>query len=105
MREILSHTERSRTKHALASSEISRVTTETTIGSWAGENSKQNFAQWWSSIHTISTPASYWDWKSTVTRALSWKSPSGGVPTRVAPLSIDSASVESSPAGLTYRSV
>ena len=40
-------------------------------------------------------------WKSTLTRALSWKSPAGGVPSRVAALSNDSASVESGPAGLT----
>ena len=77
------------------------MTTETTIGWAAGENSKQNLAQFCSSIHSSSTPASYWARKSTLTRALNWKSPAGGVPSRVAALSSDSASAESAPPGLT----
>src|ERR1035437_5132257 len=91
MRETRSHTKRPSTTNALASSATPRLTTETTMGSPAGEYSKQSLAQCRSSIHSSSTPASNVEAKSTLTRALSWKSPAGGTPSNVAALSMDSA--------------
>ncbi len=58
------------TPKPFASSEASRVTTETTIGSASGENSKQSFAQVRSSAWSIRTPASNVASKPTRTRAL-----------------------------------
>src|ERR1039458_3256743 len=91
MRETRSHTKRPSTTNALASSATPRLTTETTMGSPAGEYSKQSLAQCRSSIHRSSTPASNVEAKSTLTRSLSWKSPAGGTPSNVAALSMDSA--------------
>ncbi len=65
MRETRSHTERPSTTNALASSATPRLTTETTMGSPAGEYSKQSLAQCRSSIHSSSTPASNVEAKST----------------------------------------
>src|SRR5664280_3174253 len=97
MRETRSHTERASTTNALASSATPRLTTETTMGSPSVEYSKQSLAQCRSSIHR-STPASNVEAKSTLTGALSWKSPAGGTPSNVAALSMDSAlSVEPAP--------
>src|SRR5450756_2674205 len=89
MRETRSHTKRASTTNALASSATARLTTETTMGSPAGEYSKQSLAQCRSSIHSSSTPASNVEAKSTATRALTWKSPVGGPPSKVAVLSMD----------------
>src|SRR5665647_213254 len=101
MRETRSHTERASTTNALASSATPRLTTETTMGSRAGEYSKQSLAQCRSSIHSSSTPASNVEAKSTVTRALSWKSPVGGTPSNLAALSMDSAlSMEPAPGSM-----
>src|ERR1700722_98559 len=91
MRETRSQTDRPGTTKAFASSETPRQTTDTIMGSPAGENSKHSLAQRRSSSQSRSTPASKVDAKSTVTRALNWKSPSGGTPSNVAALSIDSA--------------
>src|ERR1700691_4817619 len=91
MREPLSHTDRPGTMKAFASSETPRQTTETTMGSPAGENSKHSLPQCRSSSQIRSTPAAKAEAKPTVTRALSWKSPSGASPSNVAALSIDSA--------------
>ncbi len=54
----------------LQSSEAPRVTTETTIGSPAGEYSKQSFAHRSEPIQTTSTPASKVAEKRTLTVAL-----------------------------------
>src|ERR1700685_2327393 len=91
MRETLSHTDRPGTMKAFASSETPRHTTETTMGSPAGENSKHSLPQRRSSSQSRSTPASNVEAKPTVTRALSWKSPSGASPSSVTALSMDSA--------------
>ena len=80
MRDTLSHIDRSGTTNALASSETSRVTTETTIGSAAGENSKQNFAQCCSSTHSEQHAGVVLRLEVHLTRALSWKSPVGRCP-------------------------
>ena len=48
MRAMRSHTASPSTTKPFASSDVPRVTTETTIGSFTGENSKQSFA------HTVS---------------------------------------------------
>ena len=64
-----------------ASSDSPRVITVTTLGLACGVYSKHSFAQWCWSTHTMSTPASNCERKSTVTRAESWKSPTGW-PTR-----------------------
>ena len=75
MRATRSQTAVSSTTVELQSSEVVRVTTETTIASRSGEYSKQSFAQVCSSRHTASTPASNVAANSTSTRALNWKSP------------------------------
>src|SRR5580698_3796921 len=102
MRETRIQTDRPGTTKAFASSQTPRQTTETIMGSPAGENSKHSLAQRRSSSQSRSTPASKADAKPTVTRALNWKSPSGGTPSKVAALSIDSAFSETpaSPPGL-----
>src|SRR5580692_3749530 len=104
MRETRSQTDRPGTTKAFASSDTPRQTTETIMGSPAGENSKHSLAQRRSSSQSRSTPASKVDQKPTVTRALNWKSPSGGTPSRVAALSIDSAfsEVPASPSELPF---
>ena len=61
------------------------------MGSPAGENSKHSLPQRRSSSQSRSTPASKAEAKPTVTRALSWKSPSGTSPSSVTALSMDSA--------------
>src|ERR1700722_11138527 len=104
MRETRSQTDRPGTTKAFASSETPRQTTDTIMGSPAGENSKHSLAQRRSSSQSRSTPASKVDPKPTVTRALNWKSPSGGAPSKVAALSIDSAfsEVPASPPELPF---
>ena len=62
----------------LQSSDSPRVTTETTIGSPAGENSKASLAHVRSSCHTTSAPASNVDLNSVSTRADKVKSPASG---------------------------
>src|ERR1700733_14317784 len=91
MRETLSHADGAGTVKAFASSETPRQTTETIMGSPAGENSKHSLPQCRSSSQIRSTPASKAAAKPTVTRALNWKSPSGTSPSNVAALSVDSA--------------
>jgi hypothetical protein len=61
----------------LASSETSRVITETMVGWPCGDSSKHSLALCRSSNQITNTPASYVDRKSTLTRASNWKSPSG----------------------------
>ena len=75
------------------------------MASRSGENSKHSLAQWRSSIHSSSTPASKVAAKPTVTRALNWKSPSGGTPISVSALSSDSALSWSPPPGSTKMSL
>src|SRR6478672_6091021 len=75
MREIRNHTESPATTAELQSSDVERVTTETTIASPSGEYSRHSFAQVRSSCHSASTPASNLEPKPTSTRALSRKSP------------------------------
>src|SRR5215469_9813913 len=105
MRDRRSHNDDPGTTKPLASSETPRVTTETTMGSRAGENSKQSFPHCNSSIHNSSTPASNVALKPTVARALSRKSPAGGAPSRVAAFSVDSASSVVDAPGSMKRSV
>ena len=71
------------TTNALASSENSRVTTETTMGCDAGENSKQNLAQCCSSIHSRSTGVEL-ALEVDADPGAELKIPAGGVPSRVA---------------------
>src|SRR3984957_4220631 len=91
MRETLSHTDRPGTMKAFASSETPRQTTETTMGSPAGENSKHSLPQYPSLSQIRITTPSKAEAKPPVTLALSWKSPSGTSPSNVAALSMDSA--------------
>ncbi len=62
----------------LQSSDSPRVTTETTIGSPAGENSKASLAHVPSPCHTTRAPASNVDLNSVSTRADKVKSPASG---------------------------
>ena len=82
-----SHTASSSTANALASSERSSVTTETTIGSPWGETSNASFTHASSPAHRSSAPASKAPANVQRTRADSWKSPATGPSSRGAPAS------------------
>jgi catechol 2,3-dioxygenase-like lactoylglutathione lyase family enzyme len=97
-----SHKVRPSTSKELQSSEMPLVTTVTALGTSCAEYSKQHLAQCRSLACSSSTPASYMLPNSTLTSAVSVKSPAGGKPTK-RPAS--GSCSNSRPAGSMNRSV
>src|SRR6202050_5973345 len=82
VRVIRSHKVLPSTSKELQSSEVPLVTTVTAVGTSCGEYSKQSLAQCRARACSSSTPASYMLPNSTLTCAVSVKSPAGGKPAK-----------------------